>query len=84
MAAKSPLVSSSIGAEGLEYTDGENIRIADSPQDFANQCVDLLDHPQDAANIAEAAWQMVEARYTWDKVAEKFDEFLEQAPASRR
>jgi glycosyltransferase involved in cell wall biosynthesis len=83
MAAKSPLVSTSIGAEGLEYTDGENIRIADSPQDFANQCLDLLDHPQDAARIAEAAWQMVEARYTWDKVAEKFDEFLEQAPAAR-
>jgi glycosyltransferase involved in cell wall biosynthesis len=84
MAARSPLVSTSIGAEGLEYTDGQNIRIADTPQNFANQCLDLLDHPQDAASIAGAAWQMVESRYTWDKVAETFDGFLEQAPACRR
>ncbi len=49
MAAKSPLVSSSIGAEGLAYTDGENIRIADTPRHFAEHCVDLLEQPQDAA-----------------------------------
>jgi glycosyltransferase involved in cell wall biosynthesis len=81
MAAKSPLVSTSIGAEGLAYKNGETIRIADQPRDFAEQCLDLLDHPQDAVCQAQAAWQMVESRFTWDKVAAKFEEFLELAPA---
>jgi glycosyltransferase involved in cell wall biosynthesis len=80
MAAKSPLVSTSVGAEGLAYSNGETIRIADSPQDFAAQCLDLLASPQGAARMVQAAWQMVEARFTWDKVAEKFEEFLEKAP----
>lgn len=80
MAAKSPLVSTSIGAEGLEYTDGENIRIADSATEFAAQCLDLIEHPQDAARLAGAAWAMVESRFTWDKVADVFDRFLDQTP----
>jgi glycosyltransferase involved in cell wall biosynthesis len=80
MAAKSPLVSTAIGAEGLDYTDGETIRIADTPQHFADHCLDLLEHPEDANRMAEGAWRMVESRFTWDKVAEKFEEFLNQAP----
>lgn len=80
MAAKSPLVSTSIGAEGLEYTDGENVRIADTTEQFAEQCLDLIDNPQDAARLADTAWQMVESRFTWDKVAGVFDKFLEQTP----
>jgi glycosyltransferase involved in cell wall biosynthesis len=80
MAAKSPLVSTSIGAEGLEYTDGENIRIADTAKQFAEQCLDLIEQPQDAASVAESAWAMVESRFTWDKVANVFDKFLDQTP----
>jgi glycosyltransferase involved in cell wall biosynthesis len=83
MAARSPLVSTSIGAEGLEYTDGENIRIADSAAEFAEQCLDLIEHPQDAARLAGAAWAMVESRFTWDKVADVFDKFLNQTPRPR-
>jgi glycosyltransferase involved in cell wall biosynthesis len=80
MAARSPLVSSSIGAEGLEYRDGENIRIADTAQEFADDCLDLLNHPQEARLLAEAARRMVGERFTWDKVADTFDGFLEKAP----
>jgi glycosyltransferase involved in cell wall biosynthesis len=80
MAAKSPLVSTSIGAEGLEYTDGENIRIADSAKQFSEQCVDLIEQQQDAARLAQSAWAMVESRFTWDKVADVFERFLEQTP----
>src|SRR5439155_21240770 len=42
MAARIPVVSTSVGAEGLVVNPPENIRIVDTPQDFADQCLELL------------------------------------------
>lgn len=38
-----PVVSTSIGAEGLEYVDGESILIADDSASFANKIIELND-----------------------------------------
>lgn len=40
-----PLVSTRMGAEGLAVRDGENILLADTPQDFAQAILRLLDDP---------------------------------------
>jgi glycosyltransferase involved in cell wall biosynthesis len=80
MAAKSPLVSTTIGAEGLDFIPGEHMRIADTAAEFADQCLDLLRDVDAADCMAEAAWEMVRSRFTWDRVADKFDESLQAAP----
>src|SRR3981081_1862320 len=41
MAAKIPVVSTTVGAEGLDVCNGENIHIADLPAEFAECCVTL-------------------------------------------
>src|SRR6185437_13822916 len=43
MAARSPVVSTTIGAEGLTVSDGEDIRLADTSESFARICVELLE-----------------------------------------
>ena len=43
MAAGAPVVSTAIGAEGLDVAHGENIFLADSPRDFADRCLALLE-----------------------------------------
>ncbi len=51
-----PVVSTSMGAEGLDVQHGRHLLIADSPEAFAAACADLLDDPYKAARLtAEAA-----------------------------
>ena len=80
MAAKVPIVSTTIGAEGLEAKNGENILLADSAEDFAARCLSLLESPDERARIAGSAWEMVRSRFSWDRVACCFEEALEKTP----
>jgi glycosyltransferase involved in cell wall biosynthesis len=82
MAARTPVVSTTVGAEGLVYNDGENIRIADSPQAFADACVELLTQRELRRRIVGAAWSLVAERLSWDRVSRDFEGMLENT-ASR-
>jgi len=80
MAARTAVVSTTIGAEGLEYKHPDNIRIADTPQDFADHCLDLLDNPDTRRQMTEDGWEMVNSRFSWEVVARCFDSILASAP----
>jgi glycosyltransferase involved in cell wall biosynthesis len=76
MAAKIPVVSTSVGAEGLDVRDGENIAIADSPDAFAERCVALLSDAEARRKQSQAAWEMVSACYSWEVISRKFEQLL--------
>ena len=76
MAAQVPVVSTTIGAEGLDVRNGETIRIADSPEDFADHCLELLADPAARNNIASAAWEMVSSCYSWEAASLAFERLL--------
>ena len=76
MAARVPVVSTRIGAEGLAIHPPNDIRIADTAEEFASQCLDLLENPQQRSAIAEAAWTMVAERFSWESVAQQFEQIL--------
>lgn len=69
MALGRPVVSTSVGAEGLDVVDGEHILIADSPGEFARKTVRLLEDRALYGYIATNARQLVVARYDWDVIA---------------
>jgi glycosyltransferase involved in cell wall biosynthesis len=81
MAAGLPVVSTQIGAEGLDVADGETIALADTPQAFADRCLGLLDDPGTRDRMAAAALEMVSSRYSWERVTRSFEEILERAPS---
>jgi glycosyltransferase involved in cell wall biosynthesis len=85
MAARVPLVSTTIGAEGLEYQPGLHLQVADTPAAFADRCLDVLADPGAADEMAAAAWQLVADRFSWEIVARQFDRILTEKtpPASR-
>ena len=58
-AAGIPCVSTRLGAEGLAGEDGDVCALADDPTAFANHIVELLDHPEKAADMARRALQAV-------------------------
>ena len=77
MAYKVPVVSTTIGAEGINYTDRKNILIADNPGLFANKVVQLLQNPEWANDIAEEAFLFVKSEYDWDIIGDKMADYLE-------
>lgn len=76
MAAKVPVVSTAIGAEGLDVKDGENIRLADAAEDFAAGCVELLSQEERHRELAEYGWRLVKERFSWEHVARDFEAIL--------
>jgi polysaccharide biosynthesis protein PslH len=76
MAAGAPVVSTTIGAEGLGVRDGDTIRIADSPEDFAAACIALLDDAAERERLRDRALQMVTEQYSWEAVASAFENLL--------
>ncbi len=76
MAAGIPVVSTTVGAEGLDIREGETIRIGDDPRTFADACLELLDHPDQRARMAGNALHMIEERYSWEVAARRFEELL--------
>jgi sugar transferase (PEP-CTERM/EpsH1 system associated) len=78
MAMAKPVVSTTLGAEGLPVEHGENIVLADTPVDFAGEVVGLLRNPARAREIGLAAHRLVKERYSWAAVARQFGEILER------
>jgi glycosyltransferase involved in cell wall biosynthesis len=66
---KCPVVSTRLGAFGYGATDGQQLRLADTPEDFANACVQLVREPDQAAAMAERAWTEFLQKWTWDTIA---------------
>lgn len=67
MAMASPVVATTLGAEGLEVADGTDILIADDPDAFARQVLALAASPDLAARIGQAGRELALARYDWQK-----------------
>jgi glycosyltransferase involved in cell wall biosynthesis len=81
MAAKTPVVSTAIGAEGLDVNPALDIAIADDAGSFARACLDLMASENRRTAQAEAAWALVEREFGWDKIALRFESILERYPA---
>ncbi len=76
MAAGIPVISTTIGAEGLGARDGETIRIADAPQDFASACLALINNAAERERLRSRALQMVTEQFSWNSVAAAFEKLL--------
>ena len=63
MASGVPVVSTSVGCEGLAVRDGDHLLIADAPSSFAQACARLLGDPSLARRLAENARQLILDHY---------------------
>jgi len=78
MAAGVPVVSTTVGAEGLEVSSPRNIRLADTPDEFAAACAGLVQDEEMRSRQARAAREMVQSRCSWEAAAATFEEVLER------
>jgi len=80
VAAKLPVVSTSVGAEGLPLENGKQIVIADTPEAFANSCLQLLSNAAMREQMSRAAWDFVDGRFSWEAVTRDFEGALQTGP----
>ncbi|MEZ4731876.1 MAG: glycosyltransferase [Caldilineaceae bacterium] len=68
-----PVVSTTIGAEGIATCPGQNILIADRPAELAAQIGKLIQQPTVADGLATAGRQWFEAHYDWRTIYQQWD-----------
>ncbi|HDP70467.1 MAG TPA: glycosyltransferase [Actinobacteria bacterium] len=72
-----PVVSTSIGCEGIEVINDESILIADKPNEFAKKVAGLMKSKEKRNKLAIAAHKLAEAKYSWEKIYQKADNTIE-------
>lgn len=75
-----PVVSTTIGAEGLDARDGDNLLLADTPAAFAQAVNRVLGDAALAARLSEAGRRTVAAQYDWRAVYPAWDAVYAAAP----
>lgn len=68
MAAGLPVVSTTIGSEGIEAAHDEEILLADTPRDFARETLRLLADDNLGKRLGQSARKLVERAYAWDAI----------------
>jgi glycosyltransferase involved in cell wall biosynthesis len=64
-------VSTSIGAEGIEFTPGQDLLLGDDPSSIAALILDLLKNPARGKALANRALDVARSRYDWSVVIER-------------
>jgi len=87
MATAKAVVSTTVGAEGLDVHHGRDIMLADDARSFAQAVIMLLRDPALRRRYEKAAAETA-ARYDWPAVGERFSEVLrsvaeKKSPAAR-
>jgi glycosyltransferase involved in cell wall biosynthesis len=75
MALGKAIITTSVGAEGISYTDGKNILIANTPKEFQNKIQFLSENPEEIKKIGEEARKLVESEFDNVKIIEKLIQF---------
>ena len=77
MAMAKAVVSTTVGAEGLDVTDGRDVLLRNGPQEFADGCVSLLQDIELRHRIGNAAAQLAGV-YDWPAIGDKFSDVLQK------
>jgi glycosyltransferase involved in cell wall biosynthesis len=73
MSSGCPVISSSIGCEGLEVRDGENVLLCNQEDEYITAAAHLLGDSQLSRKLGEAGRKLVEQRYSWNSAAERLE-----------
>jgi len=84
MATGKAVVSTSLGCEGLEVRHGENVLIADTPEDFAARVLEALQDRVLRDRLGAQARSLVERKYNWSVVGSRLEEAYRQATGDKQ
>lgn len=78
MAAGVPIVTTSVGAEGLNIEQGRHALITDTPDTFASAIETVSRDPELAAKLSQNAYELAEKHYSWKNIRSNAAAWLNQ------
>ena len=76
MAMKIPCITSHLANQALNALPGEEILIGDTPRDYADHIIMLLENPLLANSIAEKGYQFILKKYSWEAETAKIEALI--------
>ena len=73
LAAGTPVVSTRVGAEGLELTPTRDLIVANTQEEMVSATLDAIRRPDELQDTAESGRRQVLERYSWELLAERLD-----------
>lgn len=77
------VISTSVGAEGLDVVDHRHLRLEDDPEAFAKSVLALLDDPEQCRNLGAQGRRLVEQQYGWDALVDRLSLFIREVVGQR-
>lgn len=71
LAMKKPVVSTSLGCEGISVKDGESILIEDSPKAFAKSVIRLFEDQELYFKLTSNGYEVIKNNYEWTSIGDK-------------
>jgi glycosyltransferase involved in cell wall biosynthesis len=68
-----PVVTTTVGLEGIDARPGEEVLVADSPADFAAAALRLLQDPELQNRLGQQGRCLAERRYDWQAVLKRME-----------
>jgi sugar transferase (PEP-CTERM/EpsH1 system associated) len=77
LALGKPLVSTTVGAEGIEAVPDRDLVIADRPEAFGDEVVSLLSQSQRREALGDAGRRLVQSQYNWKSIVKELETIYE-------
>jgi len=77
LAAKVPVVSTTVGVEGIDLVEGEHYLKADDPAVFAKKVLSLLADETERIRIGQAGARIISQKYSWDVALTELEQVYE-------
>jgi sugar transferase (PEP-CTERM/EpsH1 system associated) len=83
MAMECPVISTSLGAEGLDVTSGENILVAETAEQFVHHIQTLYTSPEAIKRLGTTGRQLVTEKYDWRMCLSNLEDLYETLLGSK-
>lgn len=82
LSMKKPVITTSIGCEGINVVDGDSVLIEDNPENFALRAVELLNDFAMRKILSSNGYDLIRSTYDWEIITETMDETYQKISAA--
>lgn len=83
LSMKKPIVSTSIGCEGIDTVDNEHLLIRDKPRAFAEAVIQLMKDRKLGNRLVRSGYELVKQKYDWNVIGHSIDKAFNRLMANR-
>ena len=82
MASGVPVVTTTVGSEGIEGQDGQELIIREKSEDLAKAAIELLENKDSRDKLTFNARKLVAEKYTWEKTNKELEKVYRKTAQS--